>query len=111
MSAPDVRTALAGMIEWLDSPPVRATFERMGSLTHSHPHLSVPIPPEFSAWAGHVIEQARAALATPDRRAQADGIRAECWYCMKPGYLYRHSGGYNIALCDTCRDASHEASR
>jgi len=32
-------------------------------------------------------------------------IRAECWYCTKAGYLYRHVSGYIIGICDHCRAA------
>lgn len=35
-----------------------------------------------------------------------DGTRGDCVYCMKPGHVYRHSGGYNWAMCDACRDSS-----
>jgi len=34
------------------------------------------------------------------------GIRGECWYCFKSGFVYRNSGGYNLSMCDACRDAT-----
>jgi hypothetical protein len=37
--------------------------------------------------------------------SRREGIHADCWYCHKPGFLYRHSDGYNISMCDACRDA------
>jgi prepilin-type processing-associated H-X9-DG protein len=36
--------------------------------------------------------------------AASNGIHGDCWYCGNPGFIYRHSGGYNIGMCDTCRD-------
>lgn len=36
-----------------------------------------------------------------------EGTRANCWYCNAPGHVYRNeSGGYNLSMCDKCRDAS-----
>ncbi len=35
----------------------------------------------------------------------ASAIRANCWYCGTPGFLYHHADGHNLALCDACRDA------
>jgi hypothetical protein len=35
-----------------------------------------------------------------------EGTKSDCIYCMKPGHVYRHSGGYNWPMCDACRDSS-----
>jgi len=57
--------ALAGVVEWLDSEPVRATFSMAGILSITHPHLAVPITPEFAEWADDRLRAARAALMAP----------------------------------------------
>lgn len=44
------------------------------------------------------------AAPLPEARERPDGIHGVCWYCMKPGYVYRHSDGYNVSMCDVCRD-------
>lgn len=80
---------------------------------------------ETGAMLARELIAARAALAAQDaeltrlRKVKAEyyphsgrpvlnhtGCRSECWYCFKPGFLSRHSGGYNIAMCDNCRGAS-----
>jgi len=47
------------------------------------------------------------ALLAESSPAQTDSsaTAGECWYCFKPGHVYRHSGVYNISMCDACRDA------
>jgi hypothetical protein len=47
-----------------------------------------------------------ALLALPVSVEPRDGTKGDCIYCMKPGHVYRHSGGYNWSMCDACRDSS-----
>ena len=53
-----------------------------------------------------LLEEAQAVPSSPP----SSGIAAECWYCHAPGFLYRHSGGYNISMCDKCRGGAVPSS-
>lgn len=58
----ELEGALSGMIEWLDSEPVRDSLSRAASLALTHRHLAVTIPPDFGEWAKQKIAAARAAV-------------------------------------------------
>lgn len=47
------------VLKWIDSKEVTDTIRVQGSLSLSHPHLAVPITPEFSEWAARVLARFR----------------------------------------------------
>ena len=58
----DLREASLDMVKWLDSGPVQDTFQAMGFISMSHPHLAVSFPADFPAWAGAVLDRFRKAV-------------------------------------------------
>ena len=69
-AAPTAELIEAGLdvVKWLDSKEVTTAFKSMGNLSHSHPHLSAKIAPEFSEWAAKVLRRFRTALDTTEAR-------------------------------------------
>lgn len=54
--------ALIDLLKWLDSEVVQQSLKQAAMLCKTHPHLGVPVPEEFSKWAGSVIARARKAV-------------------------------------------------
>ncbi len=59
-------------------------------------------------------ESARVAAVPRDNRGSVmninlnGGITGVCDFCRKPGFVYHNADGWNLSMCDACRDGSVE---
>lgn len=53
-----IRIVLKDLVKWYESHEVKSSFDRLGEISITHPHLAVHVSDEFAAWAGRIWSEA-----------------------------------------------------